>query len=138
MTKIVLRDIDGTIALRGDRAPHDHDMSIEDGVNWPVVKVCDALQAVGLEVLLMSGRDEKYRGVTEYWLNWHNIFPYRMHLIMRPAKDDRADEIVKREMYEKYIRGQYDVVAVLDDRAKVVAMWRELGLTCLQVAEGNF
>ena len=34
---------------------------------------------------------------------------------------------------------EYDVAGVLDDRDQVVKMWRnELGLTCLQVAEGNF
>ena len=27
---------------------------------------------------------------------------------------------------------------VLDDRNQVVKMWRENGLTCLQVAEGDF
>jgi hypothetical protein len=31
-----------------------------------------------------------------------------------------------------------DVVAVFDDRDKVVNMWRENGLTCMQVAYGNF
>jgi len=31
-----------------------------------------------------------------------------------------------------------DVVAVFDDRDKVVNMWREIGLTCMQVAPGNF
>ena len=30
------------------------------------------------------------------------------------------------------------VVAVFDDRQKVVDMWREIGLTCMQVAPGNF
>lgn len=138
MMKIILCDIDGTIALRGDRAPHDHDSSMEDGVNWAVVRVCDALRNAGYPVILLSGRDEKYRDVTEYWLRAHCIMGYRRALYLRPAGDNRADEIVKREMYEQHIKPHYEVMAVLDDRSKVVAMWRELGLTCLQVAEGNF
>ena len=34
MKPVVLCDIDGTIALRGDRSPYDHDASMEDAVNW--------------------------------------------------------------------------------------------------------
>jgi hypothetical protein len=30
------------------------------------------------------------------------------------------------------------VVLCLDDRNSVVKLWRDLGLTCLQVAEGDF
>ncbi len=135
---MILVDIDGTLALRGDRAPHDHDASMEDAVNWPVVKVCDALHAAGHPVLLISGRDEQYRPVTEYWLATHNICPYRTGLVMRSRGDNRPDQIVKRELYEQHIQPHYSVVAVLDDRKKVVQMWRDLGLLCLQVAEGDF
>lgn len=42
------------------------------------------------------------------------------------------------ELYERYVQPIGSVTAVLDDRARVVAMWRALGLTVLQVAEGNF
>ena len=136
--KVVLCDIDGTLALRGDRAPHDHDSSMEDAVNWPVVKVCDAFHAAGLGVVLISGREEKYRPVTEYWLGTHGLLKYRLTLIMRAEKDSRADEIVKRELYQQQIMNRYQVMAVLDDRNKVVKMWRELGLLCLQVQEGDF
>lgn len=138
--QLVLCDIDGTLALRGDRAPHDHDTSMEDAVNWPIVKLCDALVASKqFKILLISGRDEKYRAVTEYWLNAHMILPYRLGLIMRYADDNRPDDVVKRELYEGFILTVYGPAAyVIDDRNKVVKMWREIGLTCLQVAEGDF
>lgn len=139
MKPIILCDIDGTLALRGDRAPHDHDTSMEDAVNWPIVHLCDALHASGqYDVLLISGRDDQYRPVTEYWLAKHNVLRYRLDLPMRHAKDNRPDEVVKRELYEHHIEPYYAVHAVLDDRNKVVHMWRALGLTCLQVAEGSF
>jgi hypothetical protein len=92
----------------------------------------------GMPVLLISGREEIYRGVTEYWLGTHGLLKYRLGLIMRAEKDNRPDEIVKRELYEQKIQPHYQVGLVLDDRNKVVKMWRELGLTCLQVAEGDF
>ena len=139
MKPVILCDIDGTLALRGDRAPHDHDSSMEDAVNWPVVRLCDALVVKGVyDIVLLSGRDEKYRDVTEYWLERHQILSYRKRLLMRPRGDNRPDEIVKRELYEQDETLRRTVWLVIDDRNKVVKMWRELGLTCLQVAEGDF
>jgi hypothetical protein len=57
---------------------------------------------------------------------------------MRKYGDFRQDSIVKREIYERFIAPDYDILCVLDDRNSVVSMWREIGLTCLQVAEGDF
>ena len=57
---------------------------------------------------------------------------------MRKQHDNRADWIVKKELFVDEISNIYDVKFVLDDRQQVVDMWRSLGLTCFQVAEGNF
>ena len=57
---------------------------------------------------------------------------------MRPAGDRRRDSIVKAELFDRKVRDEYRVLVVLDDRKQVVDMWRSLGLTCLQVAEGDF
>ena len=57
---------------------------------------------------------------------------------MREADDYREDSIVKAEMYDKYVKDKYHINFVLDDRNQVVKMWREIGLFCLQVADGNF
>jgi hypothetical protein len=46
--------------------------------------------------------------------------------------------VVKLELFDEHIRDQYDVQFVLDDRNQVVDMWRQLGLTCLQVGPGAF
>ena len=63
---------------------------------------------------------------------------YYSDLFMRADGDYRADSIVKEEIYHDKIEPVYNVLLVLDDRDSVVKMWRSLGLTCLQVAEGNF
>jgi hypothetical protein len=57
---------------------------------------------------------------------------------MRDKGNNEKDSIVKRNMFEKYIRGKYFIEYVLDDRNQVVEMWRSMGLTCLQVADGDF
>ena len=139
MKPTILVDVDGTLAIRGDRSPHDHDSSMEDHVNWPIVSLCDLLHSTGkFQVVIVSGREEIYRDITEYWFDTHNILPYRQALFMRLQGDNRPDDIVKKELYEKEIKPRYIVWYVLDDRNRVVKMWRELGLTCLQVAEGDF
>jgi hypothetical protein len=57
---------------------------------------------------------------------------------MRAEGDTRKDSIIKEEIYRAEIENKYNVLFVLDDRNQVVELWRRLGLTCLQVAEGNF
>jgi hypothetical protein len=87
-------------------------------------------------VLLLSGRPEHYRSVTVNWLTQHNI-PYRM-LLLRPNNDVREEHSMKQAIYQQSIAPYYDVRYVREDRTTVVAMWRSLGLRCLQVADGNF
>ena len=57
---------------------------------------------------------------------------------MRTPKDNRKDCIIKRELFDAHIKGKYYIDFVLDDRNQMVDLWRSMGLTCLQVADGNF
>ena len=57
---------------------------------------------------------------------------------MRDEGNNEKDAIIKRRMFEQNIRGKNTSVEyVLDDRNQV-EMWRNMGLTCLQVADGDF
>jgi len=47
------------------------------------------------------------------------------------------DEILKKEMLDTFINKD-EVFLVVDDRDKVVKMWRDLGLNTFQVAPGDF
>ena len=140
-----LCDIDGTLALKGDRSPYDWAKVGLDEPNKPVITVARALAARS-GLIFMSGRMEQCREETRTWLHTfacdHNCLPrcFRaMPLLMRKDGDMRPDQIVKRELFERHVQGLYEVEGVLDDRDRVVRMWREeLGLTCLQVAPGAF
>lgn len=135
--KTIIVDIDGTLALKGDRDPFDWQSVGNDQVNTPIKWLVQSFVRSHIKIILFSGRDESCRELTEHWLGGHGI-PYD-ELYMRPAGDHRKDTIVKREMYDKHIAGIHEVVFVLDDRDQVVKMWREeLGITCLQVAYGDF
>lgn len=136
-------DLDGTLALMNGRDPFDWDRVGEDLPNIPVVKIARMLirarQPLQAEPLgFLSGRPEQCRRQTELWLLHHLVIPEVKHLWMRPDGDFRPDEIVKREIYERDIAPHHVIEGVFDDRNKVVKMWRELGLTCFQVADGAF
>ncbi len=57
---------------------------------------------------------------------------------MRKTDDFRPDEDVKKEIYNENIKNKFNVLYVFDDRNSVVNIWRNEGLTCLQVANGDF
>lgn len=132
----VIFDIDGTLALRQERGPFDWSRVGEDLPNEPVVHLALSLGMM-YSIIFLSGRDEICRPQTEMWLFAQELSSGC--LFMRPQGDFRKDSIVKKELYHKYIEPHWDIQWVVDDRDQVVKMWREeLGLTCLQVAEGNF
>lgn len=130
----VIVDIDGTVANRAWRGPFDwHSV----GTDTPNEPVCDLVRSFADKVIFVSGRDAVCRYATEKWLADINIIG-GADLHMRPEGDQRDDRIVKEEIYRREILGKYNVRFVLDDRNKVVRRWRELGLPCFQVAEGDF
>lgn len=121
-----------------------------------------------IEVFIFSGRENKLLlgkqrhyyvgsiaresndilGMTDIWLKYYfnmvglnfGVFPYEdFHLHLRKYNDHRPDDIVKLEMYNNIIKDKYNVLYVIDDRNKVVDMWRNtLKLPVLQVADGDF
>ncbi len=138
MSKLWLVDIDGTLALRGDRDPFDWDRVGEDQPNAPIVAVVQALLLAGHRVAYLSGRKEQCRYQTEVWLCANvGFWDDCEGLWMRGDHDNRPDVEIKRDLYTRHF-AHHDVLGVIADRASVVAMWRSLGLTVLQVAEGNF
>jgi predicted kinase len=134
---VVLVDIDGTTALMNGRGPFEWHRVGEDLPNQPVIDAVRALWAAGNDIIFCSGRDAVCRPETEEWIDKFIKIPYEA-LFMRPEKDNRKDSIVKREIFDNEIRGRWRVVGVFDDRDQVVRMWRSLGLTVFQVAEGKF
>lgn len=131
---VIIVDLDGTLALF-DGNPYDRDFE-NDVLNEPVAKIIKTLFWDDYDVIITSGRNSKFSEVTKQWLHKNNI-DYN-HLYMRAEKDNRKDSEVKLDFYNQYIKGQYNVFFVLDDRQQVVDLWRSLGLVCWQVADGNF
>lgn len=133
----VMCDIDGTLALTGDRGPYDFSRCELDLLNEPVRRALDAFRrADGDVIVLLSGRSEEHRTQTESWLARHAV-PYD-ELWMRAAGDTRRDDVVKAELFDAHVRERYAVRVSLDDRDRVVAIWRRMGLPTWQVNYGDF
>ncbi|WP_310489148.1 AAA family ATPase [Chamaesiphon sp. VAR_69_metabat_338] len=130
-----LVDIDGTLALDRGRSPFAWDRVGEDALNLPVAQTIEKLGR-GTEILLLSGRSNVCYDLTVAWLKEHKI-NYK-NLFMRPADDQRPDEILKSELYYFHIRDRYNVIGVIDDRPKVCRMWRNLGLNVFQVGNPDY
>lgn len=142
-------DIDGTLARMTTRGPFDADRYMEDELHVMVFNLIQmyrdwvAQHDEIVDVIITSGRYDGHRSATADWLQLHGI-DYD-DLLMRPGADvhdkdgdHRNDAIVKRELFERHIDPHYNVLVALDDRNRVVEMWRHLGIPTLQVGPGDF
>lgn len=143
----ILFDIDGTIAdiehrrkfLEQDKPDWRafNNAMGDDTSNAPVVELYKTLwESKKYEIILVSGRGEESRKITEQWLTWNEI-PFD-RLLMRPLKDFRADTLIKEEILDKLRSEGKNILFTVDDRQQVVDMWRKNGITCLQCDVGDF
>lgn len=142
--RAIIVDLDGTVALKdraeGSRGWHEYDRVGEDLPNPRVIEMVNLIhEADHADILFLSGRKDSCRTTTRDWLHEH-VGPWTEDcwLWMRRSDDNRSDDIVKHELFDTHIRDNYDVVGAFDDRDRVVAMWRAIGLQVYQVADGNF
>lgn len=132
----IICDIDGTLAHMAGRSPYDYTKVGEDTLDKTIAGLLMHMYYTDHTIILVSGRDASCELLTRAWLEAnHVVYDF---LYMRAEGDTRDDRIVKKEIYDEKIAGQYYVEFVLDDRNRVVEMWREQGLKVLQVADGDF
>ena len=140
----IIVDIDGTICdashrmhlIEGEHKDWDawYAGCSDDAPIEPVLQIVHILSHAS-RIDLVTGRNESSRAVTEAWLSKHAVRYDR--LLMRGEHDRRPDDVVKAEIYRQHFEPG-SVWFVLEDRDRVVRMWRGLGLTCLQVKDGNY
>jgi hypothetical protein len=159
MKKVVICDIDGTIADVRHRLPYIqnadgtkkkkpdwdafHAACVDDPPFKDVILMVDMLWRgtcgcgyAPLDLHFLSGRNEVAREVTKQWLGKHFGIDFDLYhsLSMRKANDRRPDTEVKLEMVHELGLTPDKVLCIFDDRQSVVDMWRENGYRCLQVA----
>ncbi len=144
--KAIIVDLDGTLCNVDHRVHfvqrHPKDWGsfnknmIHDDINNWCYELIEAMRIKNYKIVIVTGRDEDYRSQTIEWLR-----KYKVHfdqLLMRPSKDYREDSDIKEELFNQFVKDQYEVTFVLDDRKSVVERWRKLDLVCLQCAPGEF
>ncbi len=142
--ELVIFDIDGTLADISERVHHVRKKPknwnaftagiAQDKAIHSMIRLCNILYAAGLRIILCSGRNEANRPETEEWLARQGV-PYH-ELLLRRDEDYRSDVIVKHELLQGLDKDK--ILFVVEDRSRVVEMWRSEGLTCLQCAPGEF
>lgn len=130
-------DLDGTICnMKGVRTPYEWDKVGLDKPRVEIISMVKGLINDGYYPIFVSGRDAVCMNDTAFWIEEQFDLGSSYHLFMRPKGDFRKDTIVKKEIFNKYIRGNYTIHVVLDDRPSVSRMFRyELGLNVISVAD---
>lgn len=143
---MIVFDIDGTLSIVGDRLKYiqggDSDWNSfygsvsEDKPNQKIVRLLNDLS--DRDIIFVTGRRESCRSETLIWLRRYIIRNINtLDLFMRRDGDTRSDTEVKPGLIQDYIdTGAIEMI--FEDRNSMVKKWRSLGLTCLQVAEGDF
>ena len=152
---VVIFDLDGTLALIDDRralatkdnGKMDWDKFFDpanitlDLPNHPVIEMAKTLHTQGKTIVIFSGRSKATKDATAKWLDDNDV-PFSV-MKMRPTGHPWAfmpDDKLKQHWLDSiFPDDQKDrILCIFDDRDKVVKMWRDNGLTCFQVAPGDF
>ena len=142
--ELVIFDIDGTLADISERIHHIKRKPknwnafnagiAKDKAIHSMIRLCNILYAAGAYIILCSGRNERNRPETVEWLNKRGINYHE--LLLRRDEDYRPDAVVKREILQTLDKSK--ILFVVEDRSRVVEMWRSEGLVCLQCATGEY
>lgn len=137
----VVIDLDGTLSdgraryhlVKGKHRDYKtfHARLGEDPCNEWCRKLICAFTTIGYRIVLVSARPHSAERATRIWLQGQVVPFHELHLL-RQDGDSTPDQEIKRAWLLAY--GKERVLFAVDDRQKVVDMWREEGLTCLQCA----
>lgn len=141
--KAVIFDIDGTLAIHNKRSPYDLSKCLTDRLDPHVYELFTLYKIAGYKCLIVSGRHQGtkedptcYLELTREWLKQNGVI--YDELFMRSPGDYRNDDIVKEEIFRKELSDKYCIKLAVDDRDRVVELWRRLGIKTFQVEFGDF
>ena len=139
-------DVDGTLVdvepiihmlLNQDRGSEsfkkNYDLFHQTSINCdPNKEVVDMLWEVcnDLDIIIVTARKEKYRGLTARWLKNNNV-PHDA-LFMRQDEDFREDYEVKKDILE-HVSVYWDVKHAVDDNPSIIKLWEENGIPTTKI-----
>ena len=141
MKRIAIFDVDGTLMNVNHRRHHvagqDKDWpaffdAMEfDTINDHVFQLAHALHKDDYNIIVVSGRNEKHRAITEHQLAFGKLA--YSELIMRPDNNYEPDFVFKKSVLDAFVEADLKPQFAVDDRPSVVQMWRENGVPCFDV-----
>lgn len=131
----VVFDVDGTLALMGNRSPFDWSKVDRDSLNKIVAEHIKFHKSLGRKIIIVSGRDESCKKITEDWFDFYGI-EFDL-FFMRPKDNYEKDTVIKKRIYENDIKPKYNVLCWYDDRKQVVDQLYELGIFVFNVNQGS-
>jgi hypothetical protein len=147
MKPLYIFDLDGTLAL----IEHRRHMVEGENKDWrgffaaciddePYLAVTETLiilQESGADIWIWSGRSDEVEAETRLWLQAYGCL--YSELRMRASGDHQPDEKLKAGWLASVSdNDRARIVAVFEDRDRMVKLWRDNGLACFQVAPGAF
>jgi len=131
LPKAIWIDIDGTLAVNSHREHHDYDKVLTDTPRLDIIAMLKAwMKQDNIQPIFMSGRPESCRWDTYTWLQ--KYFPQEeygyLYLYMRTTGDFRSDRIIKQELFWEYLAPNWNIVASVDDRPKIIRLQKDLGI----------
>lgn len=153
-SKAVIFDLDGTLAdithrlhyIKGYQTGDEqnsvdwntfNEACVNDEPKWDIIELLDVFKTNNYKIIICTGRagTPKVMALTKQWLKIHCIEYDAIYF--RGEKDFRSDDVVKRGMLND-IKNRWTILMAIDDRQRVVEMWRKEGLTCLQCQKGDY
>jgi phosphoglycolate phosphatase-like HAD superfamily hydrolase len=133
-------DVDGTLAnvdpylhhVRGANRDYDafHESSIDALPNFEVVEMLNQAFFDQRDVIIVTSRKEKWRGLTSRWLAKNDIGHHALY--MRKDDDNRPDYEVKRDILLQ-IKKHWNVIHAVDDNPSVIKLWEDHGITTTKI-----
>lgn len=149
MHKAIIVDIDGTIADMKHRLHYLEDKNWDGFYSevgkdtfrkdiWDkVLETAGDPAPFGHTIIFVTGRPAKTCSDTMAWMRENGIEIDDYHqLYMRVDDDHSPDTDYKTGVYEGSIKPNYDVIAVFEDRPRLVRMYKEMGLNVIDCGDG--
>lgn len=132
----VIVDIDGTLAIMGDRGPFEYHKVEVDHPNNAVITVVKGLRRLGVNLVYVTGREKRCLPQTMRWLFQHGLPRATIdhyEIYMRPNGDRRKNEVVKEEILKNDILPFYNVILALDDDERLWSVYKRYNIPMLRV-----
>jgi hypothetical protein len=139
----IIIDIDDTLSLSGKRfqlakksngkidwdIAHNDELVKQDEPNFPMIDLAKRYKKDGFKVVILTGRPESIRQVTEDWLKRYDIEYDALYMRNKNEYYIKAP-VFKKGIYQIYLD---DVFCAYDDDEEIIQMWNSLGIPAFKV-----